>query len=132
MRELGEFLGTMIIISYGLALLSFLLKWLNKNFSKQINQMEWLKNRFPKVMKFFVKNHRFFGFAAVLFILLHFGIQFSLYGVSPTGALAAGLMILQVVVGLYGHKRARRSKLWLWMHRMIAVVIGIAILIHIN
>lgn len=132
MREIGEFLGMMIIISYGLALLSFFLKWVNKNFKKQINQMEWLKNKFPKVMKYFVKYHRFFGFAAVLFILMHFGVQFSLYGVSPTGALAASLMILQVAVGLYGYKRAKGSKLWLWIHRIIAVIIGIAILIHIN
>ena len=132
MRELGEFLGILIIISYGLTLLSFILKWLNKHFKKPIYEIEWLKNKFPKVMKYFVKYHRFFGFLAVLFILLHFGVQFSRYGVNLTGALAAGLIFLQVGIGIYGFKKSKGSKTWLWLHRSVAVMIGVAILIHIN
>ncbi|GAU78254.1 hypothetical protein [Fusibacter sp. 3D3] len=132
MSDLGEFLGLLIITSYGLTLLSFLLKWKYKYFKKQINEITWIKDRFTKIMKFFVKYHRFFGFATVLFILMHFGVQFSRYGVNITGALAAGLMFLQVGIGVYGFKMAKRSKLWLWSHRTLAVVIGVAIWIHIN
>lgn len=132
MWDLGEFFGTLIIFSYGLTLLNFLLKWVYKYFKTQINSVSLIKRGYTRVMRFFIKYHRYFGFATIVFILMHFSVQFTRYGVSLTGAFAATMMITQVVVGIYGHKFSNKSKIWLWLHRALAVIIGMAIMIHIN
>lgn len=81
-------------------------------------------------MKLIVKNHKLFGLLTILFILAHFFLQFSQYGLSVLGTIAAGAMILQIVHGIYGSKVKKRSKIWLVSHRALAAVILIAIVIH--
>ena len=132
MRDVGGFLGILIIFSYGLTLLNFLLKWAYKNIKTQINKVPVLKTEYTRVMRFFIKYHRYFGFTTIVFILMHFSVQFSRYGASLTGATAAILMLTQVVVGIIGLKSSKKSKAWLWVHRALAIGIGIAILIHVN
>jgi hypothetical protein len=51
-----------------------------------------------------------------------------------TGYLTGGLFITNVISGVVGDKvlKQPRPKWWLWAHRSLTVLIGIAILIHIN
>lgn len=130
--DLGELLGVAIIFFYSLTMLNYVVKFVNKKFKKQINNNKTFAANYMKFMRFIVKNHRYFGFLAVLFLVLHFLIQFTSYGVSITGGIAASIMIFQILLGMYGFKAKKKGKNWLIIHRSIAVMILMAILIHID
>ena len=131
-EDIGEFLGFLIIFFYSLTILNYIVKFVNKKFKKQINKNKTFASYYMKVMRFIVKNHRYFGFAAVIFLLFHFLIQFVTHGLSITGILAASIMVLQIGLGIYGHKVKKKGKTWLMIHRSVAVMIFIAIVIHID
>ena len=132
MKELGEFLGWLIIISYGLTVLNFIVKAVNKKYSKQIAKNIKFKKHFTAVMRFIIKNHKFFGFATVGFILIHFAVQFTNRGLNITGLIAAIIMILQIFLGMYGaYINKKRAGAWFYTHRTIAAVLLAAIFIHI-
>ncbi len=131
MEDLGELFGFLIIVFYVLAALNFCFKFLNRNYRNTLKKNEGFYKIFMKILKFFVKNHKYFGGATILLILVHFYLQFSRFGISVTGCIAAGVMLLQVGLGVYGQLQKTRSKAWLMLHRGIAVVLLVAILIHI-
>lgn len=132
MKELGEFLGWLIIISYGLTALNFIVKAVNKKYSKQIAKKPKLKKYYNTAMRFIVKNHKIFGFATVGFILIHFAVQFTSFGLNITGLIAAIFMISQILLGMYGaYINKKRAGIWFYAHRTIAIIILVAILIHI-
>jgi len=54
------------------------------------------------------------------------------HGLSITGAVAASIEVLQILLGIYGSKVKKKGKYWLMAHRTIAVMLLIAILIHIE
>jgi hypothetical protein len=131
MEEYGELFGLLIILFYVLAVLNFCFKFLNRNYRDKLKKNEEFYKFYMKILKFFVKYHKYFGGAAVLMILIHFYIQFSRFGISVTGCIAAGVMLLQVGLGIYGQVQKKRSKTWLMMHRGIAALLLIAILVHV-
>ncbi len=131
MGELGEFFGFLIIVFYALAVLNFCFKTLNRNFQSTLKKNEDFYKIYMKILKFFAKYHRYFGGATILIILVHFTIQFTQFGISITGGIAASLMLLQVGLGIYGQFKKKKIKAWLMIHRSIAALLFIAILIHI-
>ncbi len=132
LEDLGEFLGYIIIFFYSLTVLNYVVKFINKKFKTQIRKNKSFADSYQKMMRFVVKNHRYFGFLAVFFLLLHFSVQYLTHGLSFTGLAAASLMILQVILGIYGQKKKKRGKLWLTIHRSVAVMLLITIAIHIE
>jgi hypothetical protein len=131
MDDLGKLFGLLIILFYVLAVLNFCFKFLNRNFRDTLKKSEGFYKIYMKLLKFFVKYHKYFGGAAILMILIHFYLQFSRFGISVTGCIAAGVMLLQVGLGVYGQIKKKRSKTWLMLHRGIAAMLLVAILIHI-
>jgi uncharacterized membrane protein len=129
--DLGGFFGGIIVVLYFLSILNYVVKFINKKFRTKLMKNEKLYQAFTKFMKFIIKKHKLFGMLTVAFILLHFSIQFTRYGFSITGAIAATVLLLQVGLGIYGSKMKKRSKLWLNLHRSIAVLLLIVIGIHI-
>jgi len=132
LEDLGEFLGSVIIFFYGLTVLNYIVKFINKKFKALINKNKTFASNYLKMMRFIVKNHRYFGFLALLFVALHFSIQYLTHGLSITGAIAASLMVLQVILGIYGHQAKKKSKIWLTIHRSIAILLLLAIAVHIE
>lgn len=131
-KELGELLGWLIVISYVLASNSYIIKLVNKKYYRQINKNSTVRKIFNKTMRSIIKNHRLFGFSAVTFILIHFIIQFTNYGLSKKGLLAALLMIIQVGLGIHGTNVDKKYRsLWLFFHRAIALLLLFAILRHL-
>ena len=131
MGELGEFLGFLVIFFYALALLNFCLKYLNRKWKEKLKKNEEFYKNYMKVLKFFMKYHMYFGGATILMILAHFFVQFSQYGLSITGCIAAGTMLLQICLGVYGQFKKSKGKVWLFIHRGIAVLLLVTILIHV-
>ncbi|MBP1757096.1 MAG: hypothetical protein H6Q59_3494 [Firmicutes bacterium] len=131
MGELGELFGILIIVFYSLAVLNFCFKFFNRKYRDKLKRNEKFYKVYMNFLKFFAKYHRYFGFATILMILIHFFIQFSNYGLSITGCIAAGVMLLQIVLGIYGQFSKKKMKSWILIHRGIAVLLLVTILIHI-
>jgi len=131
-EETGEFFGTLTMLLYFLAILIYLVKFVNYNYSATLTKNPKLHNNFIKFMKFIVQRHKLFGVLTVSFLLLHFLIQFGRYGLNITGIIAAAIMLLQVGLGIYGDKALTRGGTWLSMHRIIAFLLLIAIGLHVE
>lgn len=128
-----EFLGWLTAVSFGLALLNYILKWLNKNLIPKLP--ENLKKYVPlyqKLMKLVIKNHKWFGFLAFAAVGTHFIIAFTSGFLSLTGIVSALLMMLMVFLGIYGtYVKNRKKGPWLLVHRSISVLMVLTIIIHI-
>ncbi len=131
-KEIGSLFGSITVLLYLLAILNYLVKFIYKKYRNELIINEKLYSSFTKFMKFIVKRHNLFGVLTIAFLLLHFLIQFSQYGLNTTGVIAAGIMLLQVGLGIYGSKVKKRGGTWLLMHRTIAVLILIAIGVHVE
>ncbi|AEV28641.1 hypothetical protein SpiGrapes_0813 [Sphaerochaeta pleomorpha str. Grapes] len=130
-QELGGFFGFLIIVLYGLTVLNYIVKWVNKRYGASMKTHEKGYSVFKKCMKIVIRNHKLFGLLTVVFLLTHFFIQFNQYGISMTGVVAAGVMVLQVLLGLYGFLTKNKGKGWLLIHRSIAVILLLSILSHL-
>lgn len=123
MYGIGKILGWLIVVALAGAILNPSVKLLNKKFSK--NNM-----RLP--VKIFVVNHKYFGMVAITLLLIHFIVQFINYGPNLTGVLAAVLLIMQVFLGVNAiRKRKPRKGIWFVAHRIIAVLIIVAVVVHL-
>lgn len=132
MSEFGGFLGWLIIIAYVGTMLNYILKIVNKKYGKKIISSPDGKKLMSLLMKVFVRQHRHWGFAAILFLLLHFLLQFSQFGISITGVIAASILILQIFIGIYGaYLHKKRAGIWFWLHRFIAILLVFTIALHL-
>ena len=132
LSEFGGFLGWLTIIACAGTILNYVLKVVNKKYGKNISSNPDGKKLMSILMKVFVGKHRYWGLAAVLFLLLHFLLQFTQFGLSITGVIAATALILEFVIGMYGvllHKK--RAGTWFWIHRSIAILLVFGIGIHL-
>lgn len=132
MGELGGLFGQLIIACYIFAMLNFAFKFINRNFGNKLKKYPKLYTYYLKLMKFFVKNHRYFGMAAIVFIFIHAYIQYNNYGVSITGFIAAIIMLLQIGFGMYAYHKKKNNKLWINLHKALAFVLLFAIIIHVS
>lgn len=130
-QELGGFFGFLIILLYGLTVLNYVVKWVNKRYGAAMRTHEKGYSVFKKCMKIVIRNHKLFGLLTIVFLLTHFFIQFNQYGISMTGVVAAGVMVLQVLLGIYGSLTKNKGKGWLLVHRSIAVILLLTILSHL-
>ncbi len=129
--DLGEFLGYAIITLYLLTILNYFVKLANKKLKVHLKKNKTVSAGFSLLTKFIVKNHKLFGLLTIAVLLSHAANQFLIYGISQTGALAASVLVLQVALGVYGYKAKKRGKTWLRIHRGVAVLLMVAIGIHI-
>jgi len=130
MNELGELFGSLIIILYVLTISKYILRNVDKKYSEQISKFKYY-NIYLKIKKIIMKYHRVFGVSTILVLLIHFIMQFTSKGISITGALAATLLISQVVLGIYMVINKKKLKPLLKIHKIISIIILLAILIHI-
>lgn len=123
--EIGGLFGWLLVAAIAGTILNYCVKFINKN-TKTKSDLQKL------LTKVFVKNHRYFGLATVVLLLVHTVIQFSRYGIVLTGVVTAGLLIVQVVLGIYAiAKKKQRKGAWFIVHRAIAVLMILSIAIHL-
>ena len=131
MSLLGEALGIITATLYGVAVLNFFIKWGNRNWIMKLPKENSFRSAYQSVMKFLVKNHRFFGFGAAAVMISHVIIQIIFQWVSVTGLIAAGLALLTVALGIVMFKSKKRTPAMLWAHRGSVIALTIAILVHL-
>jgi len=132
MENLGEFFGTLTAISFVLALLNYLSKWINKNWINKLSKENKIRKYYLALMMFIIKNHRFFAFIALCSLLIHLYIQITFKWVSTTGLIAAGMMIITVLLGisLFYFSKNKRGLLFK-IHRLAVILLVIAVAAHL-
>lgn len=132
LRHLINPLGTLTGIIFLFALLNFFVKFINKNY---IVKLDKNKNHFVeyyrKVMRFIIKNHKLAGITAFIFMLLHFSIAFFSHRIKITGIIAAIIMLIIVILGIYAKLNKKVKGTWLIAHRNLAFILIAAIIFHI-
>ena len=132
MGKLGDFLGWLTGLCFALALLNYLVKWANKRWGAKLPKDSDLKKNYNTFMKFIIKNHRFFGFGAAISLGIHLFLQITFQWVSVTGLIAAGLLILNVLMGayLFFKLKGTRGKLFK-AHRINTILLIAAVAVHV-
>ncbi len=131
-KEFGGLFGWLIIVAFGGTILNYIIKLINRRFSKKIATNPVAKRVMKVLMTIFVRNHKYFGFATAVMLLAHFIIQFYFIGLSVSGVIAAVLLILQVGLGIYATlKKKPRKGVWFITHRLIAVLLILGTDLHL-
>lgn len=133
MGEIIEFLGWVTAVSFGISILNFFLKYINKNYINKLGEdKKQIVDIYRKIMKLVVKNHKLAGTIAAISVLAHFFIAFSYKHIEITGIIAAVLMGSIFLLGVYGAYINKNYKgIWLKIHRILSFALIIAIGIHI-
>jgi hypothetical protein len=131
MGELGEALGVITAVLFGIAILNFFIKWGNRNWVMKLPKENAFRSGYQTVMKFLVKNHRFFGFGAALVMVSHVVLQITFQWVSITGLITAGLAVVTVALGVIMFKSKKRTPAMLWAHRGAVIALTLAFVAHV-
>ncbi|HVJ47662.1 hypothetical protein [Desulfitobacterium sp.] len=111
LKQIGALFGGVVYFLFVLTLLNFIVKYVNSKYRTQLMKNEEVYNLFKKLMKFTVKNHKRFGLMTIVFLLLHFAVQQSQYGMNITGSIAAVIMLAQIGLGVYGWKAKKKGEM---------------------
>lgn len=132
-RELIGLLGILTILSFGVAILNFFVKYINKNYINKLGEdKKQIVVFYRKIMKVIIKYHKVAGTIAVVSVLTHFYIAFSARGINITGAIAASILLSIFALGVYGTFINKNHKgIWLKVHRILAFALIVAIGIHV-
>lgn len=131
-EEFGGLFGWLLIVSFGCTLLNYCVKFANKKWGKKISANDFGKKLMKLLMTIFVRHHKFFGLLTAALLITHFAIQFSRFGISVTGLLAAALIISQASLGIFATLAHRpRKGAWFVAHRTIAILIIFGIAFHL-
>lgn len=131
-QDYGPLLGWMLVIMVCGSILNYCVKFIAKKYGRKINKNPVGKSIFKVFKIVFIRYHRVFGFISLLLLLSHFLIQFSIYGLNLTGALAATVLLSQIFLGIYIYVKKKTSKDPAFIaHRIIAILLILAIALHI-
>ncbi|PRR80380.1 hypothetical protein [Clostridium vincentii] len=132
-KDLIELLGWITVISFSVAILNFVVKYINKKYISKLGEdKKQIVTFYRKIMKLIIKCHKAAGTITVISVLAHFGIAVSSNRISITGIIAALIMISIFALGFYGAFINKNYKgKWLKVHKVLALLLIIAIGIHV-
>jgi predicted heme/steroid binding protein len=122
-RPLARFLGLTNIVLAGIAGSLFLFRRINKYVWANKNE------RIKKLLKPLSKIHPYIGMTLVVTAFIHGTLALGTLFRVHTGPLAWLILVLMMVVALLGKKH--KIKNWVQVHRSLAILLVIAILIHL-
>lgn len=131
MGELGELLGILTAVLFGLAIFNFVVKFVNRKWVMKMPKERKFKKGYTYVMKILVKNHRFFGFGAAALMVGHVVIQILYQWVSITGIITAALAVVSVALGVVLFKAKKRTPAMLWAHRGAVIALILSFIAHV-
>lgn len=132
MEDFGELLGVLTIFFFILTIMNYLVKLVNRKYSRIIAQHPRIKPLWVILMRVLVRYHKYFGFATLIALLLHFAIQLNFRWVSISGLMAASVLFTQFMLGMYGAYISKKRKgLWFIGHRVVSILLVITILVHV-
>ncbi|HDP25178.1 MAG TPA: hypothetical protein ENN34_07015 [Deltaproteobacteria bacterium] len=131
--SLETFFGWSIAVFVVLCLLNFVLKQISRDYIKKLPaSRQDFANAYRSVMRVVVKNHRMFGFGALLLLPVHFMVVYLSEILSLTGLISGAALIATAGMGIYGfYLRRDYRSWWLTVHRLLAVVVVVAVITHL-
>jgi hypothetical protein len=127
----GRVLGIVTAVLYGTAIHNFFVKWINKKWIMKLPKENAFRGKYQSVMKFLVKNHRFFGLGAAVMMVAHVTVQILFMWVSITGIITAGFAVIAIVLGAIMFKAKKRTPAMLWAHRGAVIALTLSFLVHV-
>jgi len=131
MNQLGNLLGILTAVLFGIAILNFCVKFVNRKWVMKLPKESKFKQGYTTVMKFLVKNHRFFGIGAAALMVAHVVLQLIFKWVSVTGILTAVLAVVTVALGVVLFKAKKRTPAMLWAHRGAVIALILSFIAHV-
>ena len=133
MIGIAKLLGWIGAWGYGISLLNFFMKYINK---KYINKLSKEKKKYTDIyrfiMRYIVRYHKVAGIVASISIVGHFYFMYNSRGLSIPGLIAAIVMWIVFALGIYGfgiNKNLRGS--WVKVHRVLSFILMLLIGFHI-
>ena len=131
MRDIGNVIGILTAILFGVAILNFVVKFVNRKWVMKLPKENKFKQGYSTVMKFLVKNHRFFGLGAAVLMVAHVVLQILFKWPSVTGILTAALAVVTVSLGGILFKAKKRTPAMLWAHRGAVIALILSFIVHV-
>jgi len=132
-RVLLGFFGIITVISFSVAISNYFVKYIHKKYIIKLgNEKKQLVDLYRKIMRIIIRNHKLIGTIAIFSVLTHFFVGFLSNRISITGIIAALFMFIIFFLGIYGAFINKNHKgMWLKVHRVMAFVLLVAIVIHV-
>ena len=132
MGAYGNLFGWLIIAGLFLTLMTYPIKLIQRKWVAKLEPKSKFKKGYTKVQQIIVRHHRFFAIFTTVMLIVHLIIQIQYRWVSSSGIVAASLLVLNVLLGVYGHYiRKKKRSAWFYIHRTVAILSTIAIILHI-
>ena len=127
------FIGWITAISFGIAILNFFVKYINKKFIIKLGKdKKVFVNIYRKIMRIIVKYHKLIGSVAVISVVLHLSICIYYHWIRVSGVIAAIIMGIIFILGFYGAYINKNMKgIWLKIHRILALSLIIVVAVHL-
>jgi len=133
MRDVAGLLGWIVAGGFGIAMLNFVLKFVNRKYiAKLPKDKKKVIDAYRLVMKYVVKYHKLIGIITTLAVIVHLVLMSVFVEVSITGIASMVIMLCIFLLGIYGAFINKNYKgKWLKVHRLLAFLLVIMIGIHI-
>lgn len=132
MKDVAEFFGWVTVAFYTLALFNFLMKAVNKKYPLKIKENKKFEEIYKTVMKYIIRYHKLIGIIVAIGLTVHSSIMYFNVGLRITGLIAASLMVLDALIGIYGYlSKKKRTDPLFDVHRVIAFVLPLSIAVHL-
>ena len=131
MNLTGSILGWLIIVSLILTLMNYPIKKINRAASR-LPQTDTRRQLAARLTRFLSGNHRYLALLTLLLLIAHLIIQSIYRWVSLSGLIAAALLLVTGLFGGLGHfVRKKKRGAWFYIHRTLAALLVIAIIVHV-
>jgi len=134
MGDIMELLGGVVIAASAFAFLNWLMKRVHSRWvSRMPKERKGFVSAYRVVLRFFLRNHRWFGLAAGVAVIVHFAVGLASGLVSKTGVAAGALLLVLALMGAYGTfvKLGSMKGGLLMAHRTVAFLLLAVIFLHL-
>lgn len=132
MHIIGITLGWIIVIGYSWAGMNYLVKFVNRKWIVRLPKDSLFRIRYTRFMRAVIRSHVYVPLFLITVMLLHLSMELIHAGFFITGVIVFVLMFLEIVLGAYGaYFKNRKKGTWLYVHRTVAILLFLAINMHV-
>lgn len=129
---IASILGWIIVTGLLLSEANYFFKLFNIRTIVKMPKESLFRKNYQAFLRWYLRFHPLIGSLTAAALIAHLVLQYMNWGFFITGFVAGGLMLLQTVLGLYGHFiRHKKRGPWFYAHRTVAVLLVLAVIFHI-
>jgi len=132
MQLTASIFGWVVVAGVLFSAANYFFKLLSRKWVAKTDSNLSIRKKYLGFLKGYLRFHPFIGFMTSIGFVVHFILQYLNWGFFLTGVIAGSLLIFQTVLGFFGYLfKHKKRGLWFYIHRSIAIVLMIAIAVHI-